>query len=169
VISLPADVIAIGIGGNVGGDEAVRARFVRAREALAEIGEVRSAPLYRTAPIGPDQPMFLNSAIRLRAPEMQPSELVTILQMIESMLGRDRDNEVRWGPRTLDLDVLLWGTRTISTPELVVPHPRMTERRFVLAPLIELFGEELLVGELTLGQLIRAVPEGGVDEIMTSW
>jgi 2-amino-4-hydroxy-6-hydroxymethyldihydropteridine diphosphokinase len=100
---------------------------------------------------------------------MQPGELVTILQMIESMLGRDRDNEVRWGPRTLDLDVLLWGTRTISTPELVVPHPRMTERRFVLAPLIELFGEELLVGEPTLGQLIRAVPEGGVDEIMTSW
>jgi 2-amino-4-hydroxy-6-hydroxymethyldihydropteridine diphosphokinase len=169
VISLPADVIAIGIGGNVGGDEAVRARFVRAREALAEIGEVRSAPLYRTAPIGPAQPMFLNSAIRLRAPEMQPGELVTILQMIESMLGRDRANEVRWGPRTLDLDVLLWGTRTISTPELVVPHPRMTERRFVLAPLIELFGEELLVGEHTVGELIRAVPGDGVDEIMTSW
>ena len=167
--SLPADVIAIGIGGNVGGEDAVRARFVRAREALAEIGEVRSAPLYRTAPIGPAQPMFLNSAIRLHAPEMQPGELVTILQMIESMLGRDRDNEVRWGPRTLDLDVLLWGTRTISTPELVVPHPRMGVRRFVLAPLIELFGEELAVGEHTLGQLIRAVPDGGVDEIMASW
>ena len=81
---------------------------------------------------------------------------MTVLQMIESMLGRDRANEVRWGPRTLDLDVLLWGTRTIATPELVVPHPRMTARRFVLAPLIELFGEELLVGEHTLGQLIRA-------------
>lgn len=167
--SLPADVIAIGIGGNVGGEDAVRARFVRAREALAEIGEVRSAPLYRTAPIGPAQPVFLNSALRLSAPDMQPGELVTILQMIESMLGRDRANEVRWGPRTLDLDVLLWGTRTISTPELVVPHPRMTARRFVLAPLIELFGEELIVGEHTLGQLIRAVPDGGVDEIMTSW
>jgi 2-amino-4-hydroxy-6-hydroxymethyldihydropteridine diphosphokinase len=169
VIALPADVIAIGIGGNVGGDDAVRARFVRAREALAEIGEVRSAPLYRTAPIGPEQPMFLNSAIRLRAPAMQPGELVTILQMIESMLGRDRANEVRWGPRTLDLDVLLWGTRTIATPELVVPHPRMTERRFVLAPLLELFGGELLVGEQTLDQWIRAIPDDGVDEIMTSW
>jgi 2-amino-4-hydroxy-6-hydroxymethyldihydropteridine diphosphokinase len=162
-------VIALGIGGNVGGEDAVRERFVRAREALAEIGEVRSAPLYRTAPIGPEQPMFLNSAIRLHAPDAQPSELVTILQMIESMLGRDRANEVRWGPRTLDVDVLLWGTRTISTPELVVPHPRMGVRRFVLAPLIELFGEELIVGNQTLGQLIRAVPQGGVDEIMTSW
>ena len=167
--ALPDDVIAIGLGGNVGGDEAVRERFVRAREALAEVGEVRSAPLYRTAPIGPQQPMFLNSAIRLRAPDTQPSELVAIVQMVESLLGRDRATEVRWGPRTIDLDVLLWGTRRIEMPELEVPHPRMAQRRFVLAPLIELFGEELVVGERTLGQMIRALPIGGVDEIMASW
>jgi 2-amino-4-hydroxy-6-hydroxymethyldihydropteridine diphosphokinase len=169
VISLPADVIALGLGGNVGGEEAVRERFVRAREALAQLGEVKSAPLYRTVPIGPDQPAFLNSALRVRAPDATPSELVALVQMVEGMLGRDRANEVRWGPRTLDLDVLLWGTRTLQTPELEVPHPRMAGRRFVLAPLIELFGEELLVGDQTLGQMIRAVPEGGVDEIITSW
>ena len=167
--ALPDDVIAIGLGGNVGGDEAVRARFVRAREALAEVGEVRSAPLYRTAPLGPQQPMFLNSALRLRAPDAQPGELVAIVQMVESLLGRDRANEVRWGPRTIDLDVLLWGTRRIEMPELEVPHPRMAQRRFVLAPLIELFGEELVVGDRTLGEMIRALPIGGVDEIMASW
>ena len=167
--ALPDDVIAIGLGGNVGGDEAVRARFVRAREALAEVGEVRSAPLYRTAPLGPQQPMFLNSALRLRAPDAQPGELVAIVQMVESLLGRDRANEVRWGPRTIDLDVLLWGTRRIEMPELEVPHPRMAQRRFVLAPLIELFGEELVVGDRTLGEMIRALPLGGVDEIMASW
>ena len=167
--ALPDDVIAIGLGGNVGGDEAVRARFVRAREALAEVGEVRSAPLYRTAPLGPQQPMFLNSALRLRAPDAQPGELVAIVQMVESLLGRDRANEVRWGPRTIDLDVLLWGTRRIEMPELEVPHPRMAQRRFVLAPLIELFGEALVVGDRTLGEMIRALPIGGVDEIMASW
>ncbi|MEO8842252.1 MAG: 2-amino-4-hydroxy-6-hydroxymethyldihydropteridine diphosphokinase [Kofleriaceae bacterium] len=167
--ALPADVIAIGLGGNVGGEAAVRERFVRAREALAQLGDVSSAPLYRTVPIGPDQPAFLNSALRVCAPDATPGELVAIIQMVESMLGRDRANEVRWGPRTLDLDVLLWGTRRIQTPELEVPHPRMAQRRFVLAPLIALFGNDLVVGDQTLGALIRAVPEGGVDEIMTSW
>lgn len=168
-MALAADVIAIGIGGNIGGEDRVRERFVVAREALGQLGEIRSAPLFRTVPIGPDQPAFLNSALRVRAPDATPGELVSLIQMIESMLGRDRSTEVRWGPRTLDLDVLLWGERRIQTPELEVPHPRMGQRRFVLAPLIELFGDDLLVGDQTLGELIRAVPEGGVDEIMTSW
>jgi 2-amino-4-hydroxy-6-hydroxymethyldihydropteridine diphosphokinase len=169
VTELPADVIAIGFGGNVGGEAAVRTRFVFAREALGQLGEVRSAPLYRTAPVGPVQPMFLNTVVRVRAPDATPDELLSIVQMVESMLGRAREREVRWGPRPIDLDVLLWGARAFRTPELEVPHPRLGERRFVLAPLIALFGEELIVGGQSLGALIRARPEGGVDEIMTSW
>jgi 2-amino-4-hydroxy-6-hydroxymethyldihydropteridine diphosphokinase len=169
VTELPAEVIAIGFGGNVGGEVAVRARFVGAREALGQLGEVRSAPLYRTAPIGPEQPMFLNTVVRVRAPDATPGELLSIVHEIERMLGREREREVRWGPRPIDLDVLLWGTRAFRTPELEVPHPRLGERRFVLAPLIALFGEQLIVRGQSLGALIRAVPEGGVDEIMTSW
>ena len=166
---LPADVIAIGLGGNVGGEAAVLARFVQAREALGLLGEVRSAPLYRTSPIGPAQPMFLNTVVRVRAPDATQGELLALVQELERLLGREREREVRWGPRPIDLDVLLWGTRTLRTPELEVPHPRLGERRFVLTPLIALFGEELIVGGQSLGALIRALPEGGVDEIMTSW
>ena len=61
------------------------------------------------------------------------------------MLGRDRSREVRWGPRAIDLDVLLWDARVIRTPELDVPHPRLAERRFALAPLIDLLGEQHVV------------------------
>jgi 2-amino-4-hydroxy-6-hydroxymethyldihydropteridine diphosphokinase len=167
VIALPMDVLAIGVGGNIGGEEAVLERFVTAREALAQLGEVRSAPLYRSDPIGPAQDTFLNTVLRVRAPDAQPSELLSLVQMVERLLGRER--EVRWGPRTIDLDVLLWGERVLHTPELEVPHPRMTERRFVLAPLIELFGEELVVNGRTVGEWIRALPDQGVTEIRTSW
>ena len=99
--------IAIGIGGNVGTEAEIIARFVLAREALMQLGTVRSASIYRTAPIGPAQPAFLNTAVLVRSPEMQPAELVATTQEIETLLGRDRAREVHWGPRTIDLD-LLW-------------------------------------------------------------
>jgi 2-amino-4-hydroxy-6-hydroxymethyldihydropteridine diphosphokinase len=172
---LPVDVIAIGLGGNVGGEAAVRARFADARAALAQLGDVRSAPLYRTAPVGPEQPAFLNTALRVRAPDATPSELIATLLELERLLGRDRAREVRWGPRTIDLDVLLWGTRQLATPELTVPHPRLGERRFVVVPLIALFGEALLVpglegpGGSSLGELARAVAAQQVEELTASW
>ena len=166
---LPADVVAIGFGGNVGGEAAVRGRFERAREALAQLGEVRSAPLYRTAPIGPAQDAFLNSVVRVRASDATPAELISTVLELERLLGRDRSHEVRWGPRTIDLDVLLWGPRTIRTPELEVPHPRMHERRFVIEPLRELFGDDLLVGGVALHELAARVSEQSVEMIVERW
>jgi 2-amino-4-hydroxy-6-hydroxymethyldihydropteridine diphosphokinase len=136
-------VIVIGFGGNVGGDEAIVERFRRAREAFRELGPVRSAALYRTAAIGPAQLDFLNTAVAVdidaTASElMAPGHVVATVLEIERLLGRDRRNEVRWGPRKIDLDVLFWDDRVIQTPELEVPHPRLYVRRFALQPLADL-------------------------------
>lgn len=131
--------VVIGLGGNVGTEAEIVDRFRRAREALGSLGPVRSAPLYRSAPVGvTSQPPFLNSAVSLRAPDLQPAELIATVLELERLLGRDRDREARWGPRRIDLDILVWGTRALRTEELEVPHPRLAERRFALAPLADL-------------------------------
>ncbi|MGE0396029.1 MAG: 2-amino-4-hydroxy-6-hydroxymethyldihydropteridine diphosphokinase [Kofleriaceae bacterium] len=165
--------IVIGLGGNVGGEEAVLARFRQAREGIAVLGEVRSASLYRTAPLGPDQPAFLNTAVMLRIEDPQPRELAETLREIERLLGRDREREVRWGPRTIDLDVLAWGDRIIRASEpggIDVPHPRVGERRFALAPLADLVGEDFVIpGVGRVGDALARVRDQEVEQISASW
>ena len=161
MIALPDDALVIGLGGNVGGDAAIVARFVRAREALAQLGEVRSAPLYRTAAIGPAQPDFLNTAVRVRYRDGTPGELIATILELERLLGRDRRGEARNGPRAIDLDVLVWGARQIRTPELELPHPRLFERRFALEPLAELFAE--------VRPLLARVADQRCELVTTTW
>ncbi|HEY5944848.1 MAG TPA: 2-amino-4-hydroxy-6-hydroxymethyldihydropteridine diphosphokinase [Kofleriaceae bacterium] len=165
------DALVIGLGGNVGGEPAIIERFVRAREAFAQLGDVKSAALYRTTPIGPVQPAFLNSAIRVRWPDAIASEVIATVLEIERLLGRDRRGEARWGPRTIDLDVLVWGTRVLATPELEVPHPRLAERRFALQPLIDIVGEDTVLPGThdTLGALERRVTAQGLEHVQSSW
>lgn len=171
MIAIPDDAIVIGFGGNVGGQAAIVERFVRAREALANLGDVRSAPLYRTTPIGPVQDPFLNTAVRVRWPDAVPGEVIATVLEIERLLGRDRRGAVRWGPRMIDLDVLVWGTRRIHTPDLEVPHPRIAERRFALRPLVALFGEDAVLPGTndTLGALERRVAAQGLEELQSAW
>lgn len=162
--------LIIGIGGNIGDDAAICQRFASARAALAELGAVRSAPLYRTAPVGPEQRDFLNTAVRLRIADAQPTELIATLLELERLLGRDRFAETRWGPRTIDLDVLVWGQRVLSSPDLIVPHPRLVERRFALEPLVALLGEWFDVpGAGEAGALLARVRDQNVVEIAASW
>jgi 2-amino-4-hydroxy-6-hydroxymethyldihydropteridine diphosphokinase len=170
-MELPADTLAIGLGGNVGDEAAITSRFRKARDAFAQLGDVRSARLYRTQPLGPAQPPFLNTAVRIVWPGAIASEVVATLAELEHLLGRDRRRETRWGPRTIDLDVLVWGSRVIETPELEVPHPRLFERRFALRPLVDLFGEDLVLPTTSdsLGVLERRVATQGLDEIAASW
>ena len=164
------DPLVIGLGGNVGGDAAILERFRRAREALGALGAVRSAPLYRTAPIGPAQPAFLNTAVELRVPELAPAELIATVRELEHLLGRDRRGEPRWGPRAIDLDVLVWGGRVLRTPELEVPHPRLAERRFALAPLAALLGDAFEIpGAGAAGALLGRVRDQDVVELAPSW
>jgi 2-amino-4-hydroxy-6-hydroxymethyldihydropteridine diphosphokinase len=162
------DAVLIGLGGNVGD---VAASFRRAREALVQLGDVKSAPLYRTAPVGPKQAMYLNSVVRVRWPAATATELIATVLEIERLLGRDRRGEERWGPRTIDLDVLVWGDRVVKTPELEVPHPRLHERRFVLRPLIELLGGDFVLPGTTetLDVLEQRVLAQEIEELSASW
>lgn len=163
-------MIVIGLGGNVGGEDAVRSRFVRAREALSLLGSLRAAALYRTAPIGPEQPAFLNTAVSLVAPDMLPDELMSIVLEIERLLGRDRHREERWGPRTLDLDVLVWDARVIRSPDLDVPHPRLGARRFALAPLVDVVGEDFEIpGVGRAGAALARVRDQTVEQLSETW
>lgn len=163
---LGAASLVIGLGGNVGD---VRTTFDRARAGLAQLGSVRSAPLYRSEPIGPAQPEFWNTAVCITCRDATPSEVLATLRELEYLLGRDRRLETRWGPRAIDLDVLLWGSREIRTPELEVPHPRLTQRRFVIDPLVALFGPDLEFGGQTLADLARAVASQRVELVAETW
>lgn len=159
------DVI-IGLGGNLGD---VVEKFRRARTAFEQLGRVTSAPLYRTAPIGPAQPPYLNSALRVQWEPATAGELIATVLELEALLGRDRRGEARWGPRTIDLDVLLWGEHVVRTPELEVPHPRLHERRFALRPVIELVGADFVVGGETLGALEQRASGQELEELSASW
>ncbi|HEX7838209.1 MAG TPA: 2-amino-4-hydroxy-6-hydroxymethyldihydropteridine diphosphokinase [Kofleriaceae bacterium] len=162
--------LVIGLGGNVGTFAEILERFDRARAALEALGGVRSARLYRSAPVGPSQPWFLNTAVRLAAADAQPAALIAALLEIERLLGRRRDTEVRWGPRPLDLDVLVWGARILRTPELEVPHPRLAERKFALLPLGDLVGEDFVVpGSGRVGSLARGVADQRCDVVADTW
>ena len=129
----------IGLGANLGD------RLTNLREAarrLEALGTIlgRSRVFASAAVGGPPQPPYMNAAVLLDCP-LQPLELLAKAQEIEDALGRDRTNEVRWGPRTLDIDILMCGARgetIVDEPTLRVPHPRMKERGFALAPLLDL-------------------------------
>lgn len=115
-----------------------RRAFRRTLDHLTQrLGPLEVAPLYRTAPVSPiPQPDYLNTAVLAALPAGSPHDLLALLKELERAAGRDPDAP-RWGPRPLDLDLLLWGGHEISTPELTVPHARLRERRFVLAPLAD--------------------------------
>ena len=126
----------VGLGANLGPREVT---LLRAVDLLAETDGVEVlavSQLRETDPVGlVDQPPFLNGVVAI-ATDLQPRELLDRLLEVERALGRVRD--VRWGPRTIDLDLLVYGDREIDEPGLHVPHPRLHERRFALEPLAEL-------------------------------
>jgi 2-amino-4-hydroxy-6-hydroxymethyldihydropteridine diphosphokinase len=126
----------IGLGSNLGDREATLRAALRDLDARGDVKVVRRSHLHETEPVGgPPQGAFINAVAELATP-LSPKELLQVLHEVEDEFGRERT--VRWGPRTLDLDLLLYGDRIIDMPALHVPHPRMHERRFVLEPLCEL-------------------------------
>ena len=123
----------VGLGANLGDRKATLAWAARECGRLGDLSSISS--LYETLPVGgPEQPDFLNAAVRLLT-DLDPGSLLTGLLEIERLAGRARDT--RWGPRTLDLDILWMGQLDITAPELVIPHPRLACRPFALVPLLE--------------------------------
>jgi 2-amino-4-hydroxy-6-hydroxymethyldihydropteridine diphosphokinase len=134
-MTLPAKTVYIGMGSNVGDRAAALARAVEAM-AAAGVRLLRRSSLYATEPVeAPAQAWFLNAVVEAET-LLMPRQLLRALAGIERALGRRR--MLARGPRTLDLDILLYGSNVIHTRELEVPHPRLAQRRFVLVPLVEL-------------------------------
>jgi 2-amino-4-hydroxy-6-hydroxymethyldihydropteridine diphosphokinase len=126
----------LGIGSNLGDRVSHLQGAVDGLAATQEVNVVAVSPVYETAPVGgPSQPDYLNAVVGVDT-TLSPRELLRLANRLESDADRVRDEH--WGPRTLDVDVLLVGDERVDEPDLVVPHPRMRERAFVLVPLADL-------------------------------
>jgi 2-amino-4-hydroxy-6-hydroxymethyldihydropteridine diphosphokinase len=154
----------IALGGNVGD---IAATFDRAIVMLCDNQSVRleqRSANYRTPPWGvADQPPFMNAAFAITT-TLSPRELLERMREVEWHLGRNRGFEYRWGPRTLDLDMLTYGEITLDTPELTLPHPRMFERAFVLVPLAEIAPDRVISGIRVRDALAR-VDTTGIERL----
>lgn len=152
-------VAYIGLGSNLEGPREQVERALRELAALRESRLVRHSSLHRTAPLGPSgQPDYINAVAALET-SLPPLELLDELQRIEVLHGRVRGE--RWGARTLDLDLLLYGEERIDLPRLKVPHPEMANRTFVLLPLAEIVPVGFPVPDLgPLDQLLRSCSYG---------
>ena len=157
-------VAYIGLGSNLGDP----ARQVR--DALHEVGNlpesgiVARSPLYRSAPMGPvDQPDYVNAVAALRT-ALTPLELLEALRSIEDAHGRDRAVP-RWGPRTLDLDILLYGDLVLEDRQLVIPHPGLTSRNFVVYPLLRVAPGLVLPDGRPLEEIAAGLTTEGLEEL----
>ncbi|MDR0722623.1 MAG: 2-amino-4-hydroxy-6-hydroxymethyldihydropteridine diphosphokinase [Treponema sp.] len=137
LMTMTASLVVLGLGSNKGDSPRI---LEGAIEALGEVlMDLRRASLFETEPLHVlDQKRFLNTAVAGYY-SLSPRDLLEIIHRLEASLGRDRTQERRWGERTLDIDILLFGNLLIAEPpDLEIPHPRLAERAFALAPLLEL-------------------------------
>ncbi len=131
--------VLIGFGSNLGDSVQVCLAAIDRLCNHPQIRVLKSSSFYRTQPLMlAEQPWFINGVV-LCETDLSPEDLLGVIHQIEKDFGRDR--QIRWGPRTLDLDLLSFGDREISLPSLTIPHPRLHERRFVLEPLLEIAPE----------------------------
>ena len=157
----------IGLGANLGNPHRALKEAAVAIDGVARTRILKRSRIFRSAPIGPGtQNDYLNAAVLL-CTELSPRELLRELQAIEACAGRVRTE--RWGPRTLDLDILTFGTEVIAEADLQIPHPRAVERNFVLAPLQDLLGPDARLRDQRLEMLLAAAPQNFLEATTLDW
>jgi len=152
----------LSLGSNLGDRKAT---LLAALDALDRGGAriIRRSSFYETAPVGKiDQPRFLNLVVEV-ATDLTPADLLALCQSVERDLGRVRKE--RWGPRTVDIDILLYDRLAIQTPSLTIPHPEMTRRRFVLVPLLEIAPDASLPDGRRLNAFLADVADQDVRRV----
>jgi 2-amino-4-hydroxy-6-hydroxymethyldihydropteridine diphosphokinase len=154
----------VGVGSNLGDRWANLALAASFLDRSPGATVLRASRVYDTAPIGPPQPRYLNAVLEVET-GLGARALLAVLQMAENAAGRRR-NSPRWSARTLDLDLLLYGDEVIADRRLVVPHPEIAVRRFVLAPLAELCPEQVVPGTArTVAELLARAPPDDVTAV----
>lgn len=162
----PSSLAYIAIGANLGDPIATVRAAIEALRAIPGAQLSAASSLYRTAPVGlRDQPDFINAvvAMQINAAVLPAPTFLALLFDIEAAFGRVRS--IRNAPRTLDLDLLLFGTECYATPNLTLPHPRMAERAFVLAPLAEIAPELAIPGQGRLCDLLGKVSRQRIERL----
>lgn len=152
--------VFVGMGSNLGDRASMLNRAARELGRVPGVKLLACSPVYETDPVGkPDQPRFLNAACEIQT-ALAPADLMRELLSIEERLGRTRSE--RWGPREIDLDILLYDGLVLENPDVTVPHPELERRRFVLVPLRELDRDVVHpVSGRTIGELAEACSEEG--------
>lgn len=151
------------LGSNLGDRAATMAKAVG---LIARIGVkiIARSSLYETPPWGPvPQGPYLNLVVAVET-ELSARELLNMLLGVEHAFGRDRTREVRFGPRTIDIDILLFGEEIIAEPDLEIPHPRMMERAFALVPLAEI-APDLVIGDVPVREALAALDRSGIAKV----
>lgn len=162
--SAPGSRVFIGLGSNLEGpaSQILQAIARLCRQPTLQL--LQTSNLYRSPPLGPqDQPWFVNAVVEMRCTLTSPLDLLHQLQDIELAMGRRRDRH--WGPRIIDLDLLLFGEIHCQLADLTLPHPGITARRFVLEPLSELAPELVLHESLTVGLALAALPPPALERL----
>ena len=159
--------VIVALGGNLGDSRRILMSAAENLKAEPGIKEVRCSSWYRTPPVGPPQPDYCNGCIWLSCQEYKPHELLMCLQRIELQYGRERNE--RWGARTLDLDIIFFDDQIIDEENLTIPHPRMRERAFVLAPLMEIAPDWIdPISGISVAALYDRVATDNIIKIETS-
>lgn len=151
------------LGANLGERAGTMARALAALEAAGLVIAARSS-LYETPPWGPiPQPAYLNQVVAVRSP-VGPLALLDLALQVERDLGRDRSREVRFGPRAIDIDILLFAGESLATAGLTLPHPRLLERAFALVPLLEI-APDIAIGDVPARLALERLDPGAVRRL----
>lgn len=154
----------VALGGNVGD---ARKTIRKAIEIFCDGEEVwlrKRSSDYKTPPWGvTDQPPFINAAIAV-ATGLEPRALLERAHAVERIFGRNRDKEERWGPRTLDIDLIAYNDLTLNEPDLVLPHPQLFERAFVLVPLAQIVPDRLIAGQ-RIADAAQRIDKAGIERL----
>jgi 2-amino-4-hydroxy-6-hydroxymethyldihydropteridine diphosphokinase len=154
----------IAFGGNVGDARATIDRAIATFCDGNDVKLLKRSSDYQTPPWGvEDQPPFINACLLIET-ALPPRELLARGQMVERLHGRDRARETRWGPRTLDIDLIDYGGQTIDESDLILPHPRALDRAFVLVPLAEIV-PEWKIGGTTIRDALARLDAGGIKRL----
>ena len=153
-------LVAVSLGSNLGNSRVILGAAVKALAESSEITLEAQSSWYQTPALGPPQPDYLNGCLRLRS-TYSPEHLLEMLLNVETQFGRVRNQ--RWGPRTLDLDLLLYDQWVMNTPRLTLPHPGLHQRAFVLVPLAQILPDWIHpIYHQAIAQLVKTVDCTGI-------